>query len=1109
MARLSVRHAGAITSLVNDDDTCGFSSADVIAAGEVRGEGGGPGSVVLSIDCTYDFAEPTLMADGDCRGEGALRGMGAFRVRGTRTVSGLLTGDEAQPILPEGPEAVVMALEVEITSLEVLADGDGRSLTLGPSTLSFTAQPRLAVSTDPEAPGICSAPTGNVRFTDLTLAAPADAQVAVPELDEPFSLVVDDLAVEEAVLGAWSASTENHIAARVVVDGTERLIDGELDDGYDSAAFLEGWSSCEPAGLGEDPEVRQVRLVDRQPDYACEAVIPADRLGDPIARLSVATLGAVGRLVQGNTDCGFAAEQTLADMTVENLGAGRGRAVWEVSGCTLAFPKDTIVGTDCADVDTTAEGRVTVDATLSLEGLVTDNPAQPIIPLDDTPVTLTISRAVFDQFRVGGRAETLAITSGEMAGTLTPRLARDIDSGACSVPTSHAALDPVRYASRSEVRLEAPQGVFHAVVQAAELRAVNGTIGDETDVLSGTITVNDEEVVVPAAGEWAGLVPDFDPVAFGESFICDESIAQPVTFDGCEEIEAVLVSGAARLSVNHLATVVKLLQADEACGFASAAVIDGVQTTGELGRRGGEAVFTVDSCELVFPEPTVVATDCDGVETIVEGRVVASGTATIRGWLASPDNKAQPVVPDSWTPAEVTLTAEMDGFTVRGARDQYLEAHTGTLSGTLTPQTALDTVTGACSKPTGNAQLSDLTWSPGSTLRVHAGGTFIGLPVDGAALDATSGALGGKENQLSGTLDVRGVSHAVPSDGTGAALDPDYDAATYQASWSCDEELSIPASSDACSFYETIGAGLAKLIVQSAGQAASMINANDVCGYQNRLDLLRYSTAEPADGQLGERGHLRWHTDIMVEDFPDGCPMTADGATAARTDCQGKATFADGEVVVKAGRVVSGNFECAAGNSDGPVEDCLGKGIAPTDYNEIDVELTEGTRFVDWTMWTEESDGTRGPGQMWVADASVTGHVFPLMGINDATSEQPGAYLVQTNMAFLKDLDFSAAEVELQSQGRTFFVSIDSSSVTAFNGAWSGDDQWDVAPLHGYAGGSVFSEPGPYFNWVQGSITLDGTEVAIARQELDPDVSLEGIDDTYLCMEFLEGPIPH
>src|SRR5690606_11676634 len=136
---------------------------------------------------------------------------------------------------------------------------------------------------------------------------------------------------------------------------------------------------------------------------------------------------------------------------------------------------------------------------------------QPVVPMTDRPVAFSIERVELLDFMVEQDGTSLRQKSGVLSARVEPRTAMDVELGACGFETPIARMSEVTYTSPADVVIAAPQGTFIATLEAASLRAVNGTWDAEENVLAGTITLNGETFTLPTDPNDDGLDPEFDP----------------------------------------------------------------------------------------------------------------------------------------------------------------------------------------------------------------------------------------------------------------------------------------------------------------------------------------------------------------------------------------------------------------------------------------------------------------------------------------------------------------------------------------------------------------------------------------------------------------------
>jgi hypothetical protein len=1054
VARLTVRNAGALVSLVNDDARCGFASEGVLSTPTITGEPGGAGSVEWRVAaCRFDLGSNTELSGPDCNGEGGTSGGGIVVVDAIRTVSGRLTGDATNPVIPAGPDSVRIDVTATFEDFVVEQVDDENVLTQRSGAVSFSVAPRLAEAE--ETPGVCAAPTPHARFTNVVYT---DALVHVKTPDRIFEVKVPSSSFH-AVNGVHKDDENRIFGAISLWDGQDVVVKGALAPDYDPDRFLSAF-----AGEGcADPDATTTL---RMPlSFICEGV--GDQLAPGVARLSVATLGVVAELIESDTACGFSSPSVNDAVVIDEDANGRGAAVWTATSCTMRFPERMVVSTGCAGEHTMASGQITVSATKRIAGRVTGHPVNPILPLDDRPAEIVLESVVFEGFRVDTttRPESLHFSSGTASARITPRTAKSVSTGACSVPTPNARLDALVFTG-VDAELQTSVGLFAVHVDSANLTAVNGVFDGQSNVLEGEIVVDGERYELPLAGD-EGLAPGFDAGAFDASWSsCATDVAKPIDFASCD-LEPVLISGAARLTVSAFGALASAIESDTNCGFASTPVLDAVVIDGELGRAGAVAHYEVDGCEIELLEPLRLDEDCTGKASTIVGRVTVSGSKSLRG--ISSGDPGEPIVPTSWSPATLELSIAFEDFSLTtDGRSEVFTVENGVLTGRVEPRTAIDTTVGACAIPLPIAALSDLAWSD-AMLRIGSGDSFVRLPVSGSALTAQNGPGETSENHLAGTLVVGSESFAVPFDTDDESLDPSYTPESFLASFACTPNMQIPVSSSECSFNKTLGEGAARLIIQSVGEAASMVNADADCGFAN-TGILRDSVKFPADAAVGEMGSLTF--------FTEGCAMDAapDGPNVpAATDCVGKEKYRAGQVTVTSTRVVEGELEVIA-----IFGITVADSIIPRVRDAVSLSLDQ-VSFTNFEMWSVRPDGSADLGVLEIESGTGSALVSPILGEN---ADDPGVFMTPTPVSALDDVEFTDMTATLFADGKVFKLDIASTSLRAFNGSYQGQS-----------------------NEIEGTIVVNGESIVLAPQALDPEFAQSTFDASYVCTENLTAVI--
>src|SRR5262245_37502316 len=247
-------------------------------------------------------------------------------------------------------------------------------------------------------------------------------------------------------------------------------------------------------------------------------------------------------------------------------------------------------------------------------------------------------------------------------------------------------------------------------------------------------------------------------------------------------------SGVSRLTMRNFGAIVDALNRDDRCGFANTSLT--AATDGAAGKPG-QATWSIDQCALDFTSAPLEVTDCNGAKTTITGKVIVSAKKIVRGVLTG--DPAQPVAPNTSDAALIEVSrAELDHWEVIASdSDAMLTMISGSISGKLSPQLALDDQEGVCKIPTRNVELSDVVYEQ-ARVHVKSPGHSFDVDVPFSKLYAVNGKIGDKENALWGEIVVWNSREEVPTDDDG--LNPDYDAAKFQQGWGCTEHLAQPPS---------------------------------------------------------------------------------------------------------------------------------------------------------------------------------------------------------------------------------------------------------------------------------------------------------------------------
>lgn len=783
-----------------------------------------------------------------------------------------------------------------------------------------------------------------------------------------------------------------------------------------------------------------------------------DKVAAGVARLTFRNAAVLTSLISDDTTCGFSSEAVLANPKMTGAIGSVGTLTWTVEDCTLDLGALDVVRTDCAGVETKAAGKVTVSGTREVHGLLTGDPSSPIVPSGPDAVTLQLSYAPDGYLvRMSNRVTALTQTGGSVSFTVAPHLAKSASSGACAVATSDLTITDVRYAD-VDVIVESGEGdPFPAEVPSSKLSAQLGTYGDKEDHLEGEITVWDTTVKVPTKDDpYQGLDPDYDAEEFRAAYACHEDLAEPLSFECPYDgfLYPQLAQGAAALTISTLGNLAKLA---EARCFSLPSVLASPTLTGEVGESGGSARYVVENCVIDLPSPTEFAQDCSGRTYFAEGKVTVSGTKVVSGILTG--SATDPVAPVSTQPAVVTLDVELLGFAISDDRsDKKLWLESGRLRGTTRPKTAIDTSLGVCALPTPVAAFEGVVLED-AVVDLHAGPSTYTLHVASSALEAQNGKSGGRENYLAGTITVEGHEYAIPVAGE-PVLDPSYEPNAFHNAFSCTPNLALPASDADCSLAPMLGENAARLLVLTAGTVASMVNADDECGFENTLLLLN---PDEVVGDEGETGSMSWSV--------EQCDLSG-VLRRYSEDCSGGYTMVWGGLVVDASRTVSGERNSLY---------YLFDSIIPRTRDAVDVRITHA-ELDDFVAYQVPAGADEPKGKLTLHSGVLEARVLPRLGERES---DPGVFDVPTPLAELHSISLPSAEATLEAEGKTFKLSLSDVQLYARNGVFGG-----------------------FGNQVSGSLKVNGELVEFGPIDLNPDYEQAAFDASYTCTEDLLEAIP-
>lgn len=534
---------------------------------------------------------------------------------------------------------------------------------------------------------------------------------------------------------------------------------------------------------------------------------------------------------------------------------------------------------------------------------------------------------------------------------------------------------------------------------------------------------------------------------------------------GCARTSPQRVSeGVARLSVRTAGGVLIAANFDEACGFANPDVIATPAISGELGGKGS-ATWTIEDCTIdLGPEPVELTTDCNGVTTSASGKVTLSARKVVTGHLTGdPD---APVFPETADAATFHLDqARFEDFAVRkSSSDSHLRVIDGSMSATIVPQLAMDVENSACSVITPHIQFDRLQWGT-SLAQVTSGKKEFEVPIGGGTLTATNGAVGGRENQVEGTLTVWKKTRSVSLSGTEDGLDPDYDPTTFDSAFTCKEELAQPVTGS-CPIEPILAENVARLTVKNFGLILKTVDLDTQCGFGNLMEQVSELIS------LGSLGSLIFGNEQTLEFDAVECVVGGDPHLIL-TDCVGTEYYLDGTAEVNGTKTVTGTIEL----DDDPLQ--------PHDRHSALIELDR--IYLDEVTPLELPAGAEEyEPHLTLHDGAYSGTYHPVTG---EAADDPGSFFIVIPVGEFENIRLYDADVTLHSEAKTFPMHVDDSDLYGFTGGY--EDQ---------------------ANWLYGTISIDGTLYEIGASTgpiaLDPDYDQAAFDLTYECLDNLMEVVP-
>lgn len=464
----------------------------------------------------------------DCLGNVA-KWNGTVVVDATQTMTGTLTNNDEQPVIPDDdPKAVHLRISFRPTDLEIIFSNQSNNyLHLDSGTITFDVYPRLATSQERShfAYGMRVVPTSNALFENVTYDD-VKGRLYSSEVELDFDISSGNVTIQVGK----GEELENYLAGSVTAFNNHRKVPengNDLDPEYDPQKFMDTYS-CDKAFKTAD-----------NVHYVAYAHTPLEeKIGPGLAGLSTMALGIVVNKLSRDHVCGMASPAFLKttkiipgegllgstnatlpspctltfDFVTEPDCFGKAHKVSgsvRVTQATKTMSGDLYVDTDADFLDSVADYEEILKSAANIAEALSEKP-EAIVPRSTQPAEISVT-AEFHDFSISDVCEkkagsvthehhcskasekslTFSIVTGEASATLRPVLAKDTDPksrapGMCSVPTPN---------TEASLRLKnfetsVTSGGFKFVLTAnGTCQIVNGIVGTQENYLGGELTV--------------------------------------------------------------------------------------------------------------------------------------------------------------------------------------------------------------------------------------------------------------------------------------------------------------------------------------------------------------------------------------------------------------------------------------------------------------------------------------------------------------------------------------------------------------------------------------------------------------------------------------------
>ena len=738
---------------------------------------------------------------------------------------------------------------------------------------------------------------------------------------------------------------------------------------------------------------------------ACADDPKNSEVAEDLSRLTVLSAASMASSILEDDNCGFSNQAVKDAAIVEGKRGENGKIVYTIENCVLDYGESASLSeiSDCNKETTRIDGRLQVTASLEIEGIVTGDSENPILPTSSEASQLRLKRVdIIEAYKVTLSDGTkMELREGSFSTDIKPRLAKGADIDACVAPTPNATIENLKMFSVN-AKIVGDGESSDVFIASSDLSANIGETSKGTNELSGTITVFVEEITIGEAGKPVKFDPDFSAESFRETYSCESELAQPLSFT-CDALtkNEELAGAIGRLSVPSVAIIAGLVASDTECGFNSPNALLNSEASGDAGTVG-TITSRIENCTLSMATKESVSTDCQGAETFAQGNVRVTARQEFRGRITG--DFELPIVPLESAPATIYLEeVHFEGFQLSSTSTAVsstvsLELIAGTFSATVTPRLARSKSTGGCAILTPISEITGLTYQDAFVSLTTDDG-IVSATVESSNLDAFVGYIDGRENEFSGQITVFGELHTFSDE----KLLDDFSRKTVDDSWQCDVDLEKPVSFE-CNPEGPLVDAVARLSPQAMGVVLALVESDTNCGFNSQSQNVQATLG----GALG--------SDSSITQTMGSCTLNFPEKTFVSSDCNGVATFAEGQVTVSGTK-----------KADGFITGDLSAPLLPTSPYAISYDLQ--ATFDDFRVSTSSSSPT-----MLIKSGGLSGVIEPALAQDVSTGV---CSKITPNVQF-DGLSYQDAEILLQIDDAEFGLSVSASDIDAVAGTYSG-----------------------------------------------------------------------